>query len=51
MTSGSSRRRYLKVFWRSAPLGQLWPQLVVLSGLTAVFLATARLLARRWETA
>lgn len=42
---------YLKVFWRSAPLWQLWPQLVALSGLTVVFLATARRFARRWETA
>lgn len=42
---------YLKVFWRSAPLWQLWPQVLVLSTLTVVFLALARLLARRWETA
>jgi linearmycin/streptolysin S transport system permease protein len=41
---------YLKVFWRQAALWQLWPQLVVLGSLTLVFLATARLLARRWET-
>ena len=40
---------YLKVFWREAPLVSLVPQLAVLSGLTVVFLATARLLARRWE--
>ena len=42
---------YLKVFWRSAPLWQLWPQVSVLVGLTATFLLLARLLARRWETA
>jgi ABC-2 type transport system permease protein len=39
---------YLKVFWRSAPLWQLWPQVLVLSTLTLVFLASARVLARRW---
>jgi ABC-2 type transport system permease protein len=42
---------YLKVFWRDAALWQLWPQVLVLLGLTAAFLATARLLARRWESA
>jgi ABC-2 type transport system permease protein len=42
---------YLKVFWRNAPLWQLWPQVLVLCALTAVFLAMARLLARRWESA
>jgi ABC-2 type transport system permease protein len=42
---------YLKVFWRKAPLVELWPQLLVLSLLAAAFLAAARLLARRWETA
>jgi ABC-2 type transport system permease protein len=41
---------YLKVFWREAPLLELWPQLAVLSLLAAVFLALARVLARRWET-
>jgi ABC-2 type transport system permease protein len=41
---------YLKVFWRQAAIWQLWPQLAVLGGLTAVFLATARVLARRWES-
>lgn len=40
---------YLKVFWRDAPLWQLWPQVLVLGGLTILFLFTARLLARRWE--
>jgi linearmycin/streptolysin S transport system permease protein len=42
---------YLKVFWRSAPIWQLWPQLLVLTLLTAAFLTAARLFARRWETA
>jgi ABC-2 type transport system permease protein len=42
---------YIKVFWRDAPVGELWPQLAVLLGITAAFLAAARLLARRWETA
>ena len=42
---------YLKVFWRDAPLWQLWPQVLVLCGCTAVFLAAARGLARRWEAA
>jgi ABC-2 type transport system permease protein len=41
---------YLKVFWREAPIWQLWPQLLVLGTATMVFLAIARLLARRWET-
>jgi ABC-2 type transport system permease protein len=42
---------YLKVFWRQAALWQLWPQLLVLVGLTTVFLGIARMLARRWEAA
>jgi ABC-2 type transport system permease protein len=42
---------YIKVFWRESPVWELWPQLVVLVGLTAVFLVAARLLARRWEVA
>jgi len=42
---------YQKVFWRDAPVWQLWPQLLVLAGLTVAFLAAARSLARRWETA
>jgi ABC-2 type transport system permease protein len=40
---------YLKVFWRQAAIWQLWPQVLVLCGLTAVFLAVARMFARRWE--
>jgi ABC-2 type transport system permease protein len=42
---------YLKVFWRQAPIWQLWPQVLVLTMLAAVFLTAARLLARRWERA
>ena len=42
---------YLKVFWRDAAIWALWPQLLVLTGLTAVFLTLARTFARRWETA
>jgi ABC-2 type transport system permease protein len=40
---------YLKVFWRNAPVSELWPQLAVLFGLTVVFLMGARLVARKWE--
>ena len=42
---------YLKVFWYEAPIVDLWPQVLVLAALTLVFLATARVLARRWEVA
>ncbi len=42
---------YLKVFWRNAPLIELWPQVLVLSALGGLFLGVARLLARRWELA
>jgi ABC-2 type transport system permease protein len=42
---------YLKVFWRQAALWELWPQVLVLVGLTTVFLGIARMLARRWEAA
>jgi len=41
---------YQKVFWRDAAVWELWPQVLVLSGLTVVFLTVARLLARRWES-
>jgi ABC-2 type transport system permease protein len=41
---------YLKVFWREAPIGDLWPQVVVLSLLAMAFMFVARMLARRWET-
>jgi ABC-2 type transport system permease protein len=40
---------YIKVFWRDARLIELWPQVAVLVGLTAVFLSAARVFARRWE--
>ena len=40
---------YQKVFWRDAPVWELWPQLLVLASLTVVFLVAARSLARRWE--
>jgi ABC-2 type transport system permease protein len=42
---------YIKVFWRNVPLVELWPQLLVLASLAALFLAVARRLARRWEAA
>ena len=42
---------YLKVFWRDAPLWQLWPQLLVLTLLAAAFMTLARVFARRWEAA
>ncbi|MGV8039451.1 MAG: ABC transporter permease [Thermoanaerobaculaceae bacterium] len=42
---------YLKVFWRNAPLVELWPQVLVLALLAGAFMLAARLLARRWEAA
>jgi len=42
---------YLKVFWRNAPIWDLWPQVAVLLTLAVVLLLAARMLARRWETA
>ncbi len=41
---------YQKVFWRDAPVWELWPQVLVLIGLTVIFLLVARVLARRLET-
>jgi len=41
---------YIKVFWRDAPIVDLWPQVLVLTALCAVFLTVARVFARRWET-
>lgn len=41
---------YIKVFWRNAALIDLWPQVLVLSALTLVFMTVARMFARRWET-
>ena len=40
---------YVKVFWREAPLAALLPQVGMLAGFMVVFLALARLFARRWE--
>ena len=40
---------YIKVFWRDAPVSDLWPQVLVLSLLCGVFLTGARMFARRWE--
>ncbi len=40
---------YRKVFWNETSLAGIIPQLATLAGLTVVFLAIARLLARRWE--
>lgn len=40
---------YQKVFWYETGLLSLWPQVLVLLLITAVCLAVARLLARRWE--
>ncbi len=42
---------YLKVFWRNAAVWQLWPQVLVLTVLAAVFMTLARTFARRWEAA
>jgi ABC-2 type transport system permease protein len=42
---------YLKVFWRNAAVWQLWPQVLVLAILAAVFMTLARTFARRWEAA
>jgi len=42
---------YLKVFWRDAPVWQLWPQVLVLTIIATVFLSLARLFARRWGVA
>lgn len=49
--NGPALDGYLKVFWRQAPLLDLWPQVLVLSLLAAGFLLAARLLARRGEAA
>jgi len=42
---------YLKVFWRDSPIWALWPQVLVLGTLAAVFMSLARTFARRWEVA
>jgi ABC-2 type transport system permease protein len=41
---------YIAVFWREAPIRELWLQVLVLIALTVVFLGAARVFARRWET-
>jgi ABC-2 type transport system permease protein len=41
---------YIAVFWREAPVRDLWLQVLVLVGLTLTFLTAARVFARRWET-
>jgi ABC-2 type transport system permease protein len=41
---------YIKVFWRDAPVAELWPQVLALVLMGAAFLFVARQLARRWET-
>jgi ABC-2 type transport system permease protein len=49
---------YQGVFWYDNPdqsiagmLGTLWPEYLVLTALTLIFLAVSRFLARRWEIA
>ncbi len=42
---------YQKVFWRDRTVLELWPQVLVLAGMTVVFLLGGRVLARRWEAA
>jgi ABC-2 type transport system permease protein len=41
---------YEKVFWRDAPVTELWPEISVLAGMTFVGLGLAHRLARRWES-
>ena len=41
---------YIKVFWRNLPLGELAPELTVLTATAIVLFGGARLLARRWES-
>ncbi len=40
---------FQKVFWREEPVSHLWPQVLVLLGIAAVFFTIARRAARRWE--
>ena len=42
---------FQKIFWRDEPLWHLWPQVLVLLGLGALFFLLARRLAQRWEMA
>ena len=41
---------YIKVFWRDLPLGELAPEITVLTATAIVLFGAARLLARRWES-
>ncbi len=41
---------YQKVFWFDKGPLELWPQVTVLAALAVAFMASARLLARRWES-
>jgi ABC-2 type transport system permease protein len=41
---------YIKVFWRDLPLGELAPELTVLTATAILLFGAARLLARRWES-
>jgi len=41
---------YIKVFWRDLPLGELAPELTVLTATAIVLFGAARYLARRWES-
>ncbi|MHC4209919.1 MAG: ABC transporter permease [Planctomycetota bacterium] len=47
--NGWALEGYRKVFHIDAPVYELWPQVLVLAGMAAVFLVVARLSARRWE--
>lgn len=49
--NGWALEGYQNVFWYDKSVLALWPQLGVLAGLTVLFLAGARGLARRWEAA
>jgi ABC-2 type transport system permease protein len=42
---------FMKVFWRDEPVWNLWPQVAVLLGASAILFAVARRLAKRWEAA
>ncbi len=42
---------YIKVFWRDLPLGELAPEVAVLTAVAIALFGIARFLARRWESA
>jgi ABC-2 type transport system permease protein len=42
---------FTKTFWRDEPAWALWPQVLVLAGITLILFVVARRLARRWEAA